>query len=159
MKRTLATISVGFGLAGCAFHQKPYVAHDAGLPLNQTSVFSGVTDTAATNGALEITAIDGRATSCAEAGCPVWARVAPGKHAFSLRFNGGYKLQGGLIKWQTATLRVDVPDMKALHVYHARHELTLERINVNVSDLGERPKHGLNLGLEGANRKYYPVEF
>jgi hypothetical protein len=159
MKKLFATNCVVLLVTGCAFHQKPFVAYDAAVPLNQTSVFSVVAEGTATNGLLEIVAIDGRSTSCAEAGCPVWARVTPGSHTFKLRFNSNYKLEGPFIKWQTATMDVNVAEMKALHVYHAHPTLTLESVNVSVSDLGERPKHGIHLGLEGANRKFYPLEF
>lgn len=49
--------------------------------------------------------------------------------------------------------------MTARHGYHARHEFTPERVVLRVQDLGERLNHGLWLGLEGANRKFYPVTF
>jgi hypothetical protein len=159
MKKALATISIALGVTGCAFHHKPYVAHDPGTPLHQTAVFSVVTETAATAGALEIIAIDGKELSCAQAGCPVWARVAPGKHTFALRFRGDYSIQGGTINWKTATLSVDVADMRSRHVYHALHERTASGVQVKVRDLGERPHHGVSIGLEGANRKFHAVEF
>ena len=146
-------------MAGCAFHQQPYVAHDGGLPMSGTSVFSVVTENAAVNGALEILEVDGRSTSCIQVGCPVWVRVAPGKHKFKLRFNGNFTLSAGFINWKTATFTAEVADMKPLHVYHGQHRLSLGAVQVNVQDLGERPRHGIWLGLEGANRKYYPVEF
>jgi hypothetical protein len=146
-------------MTGCAFHQQPYVAHDSNLPTSKTSVFSVVTENAAANGALEILEVDGRPTSCVQVGCPVWVRVAPGNHKFTLRFNGNFRLSAGFIKWQTATFTVEVADMTALHVYHGQHRLSSEAVSVYVQDLGERPKHGIWLGLEGANRKYYPLEF
>lgn len=86
-------------------------------------------------------------------------RVAPGKHSFGLRFNSDYELQRGAIAWQTATLTTEVDAMTARHGYHARHEFTPERVVLRVQDLGERLNHGLWLGLEGANRKFYPVTF
>lgn len=153
---TLASLAV---LTGCAFHQQPYLAHDSGLPKDRTAVFSVIPENAALNGQLEITEVDGKPTSCAQAGCPVWVRVPPGNHKFKLRFNGNYRLYAGFIQWQTATMTAEVLDMKALHVHHGQPRLTSESVSVSVTDLGERPKHGIWLGLEGANRKYYPVEF
>lgn len=158
MKKTVATVACALLMAGCAVHHKPYVAHDPSIPLNQTAVFSVVTDTPAA-GALEIIAIDGKETSCVQAGCPVWARVAPGKHTFALRFRGDYTVQAGSIHWKTATLSVEVPEMRSRHVYHAVHQRTGSSVQVKVNDLGERPHHGLHIGLEGANRKFHRVEF
>ena len=63
------------------------------------------------------------------------------------------------IQWQTAVLSVEVPDMQARHVYLGRQVLSNDRVAVQLQDLGERPDHGLSLGLEGANRKYHPVTF
>lgn len=159
LTKTLSAPVAAALLAGCAFHQAPYVAHEPGLAPSETSVFSVITENAARNGALEITHVDGKPTSCVQAGCPVWVRVKPGTHAFGLRFNGDYKLAGAFIQWQTAVLSVEVPDMQARHVYLGRQVLSNDRVAVQLQDLGERPDHGLSLGLEGANRKYHPVTF
>ena len=103
--------------------------------------------------------MDGKPTSCAQAGCPVWARVAPGKHTFTLRFNGDYRLDAGFIKWQTAVITAEVESMKARHVYFGQQVFSPGHVAVRVRDLGERPNHGISVGLEGANRKYHPVTF
>jgi hypothetical protein len=157
--KKLLPFALALSLLGCAFHQAPYVAHGPGIPSTETSVFSVIAANPARDGALEITHVNGTPTSCAQAGCPVWVRVAPGKHTFTLRFNGDYKLEPGFIKWKTAVLTAEVDDMKPRHVYFGQQEFTPERVSLRVRDLGERPNHGIALGLEGANRKYFPVTF
>jgi hypothetical protein len=157
--KLLFTAFLATSLVGCAFHQTPYVAYDGQAPRSDTSVFSVVTDNAATKGALEITHVDGRPTSCFQVGCPVWVRVLPGEHSFTLVYKGDFKLLYPQITWRTAGLKIDVTDMQSRHVYFGEPAVVGDRLHVDVVDLGEKPKHGISLGLEGVNRKYYPVEF
>ncbi|MBX3621877.1 MAG: hypothetical protein KF891_18045 [Rhizobacter sp.] len=153
--KKLASLVLAVPLVGCAFHRAPYVMYDGSPPLQNTAVFASVDQETGTDVVATVTSVDGKPTSCAEAGCPLWVRVLPGKHTFAVRYTADIHMSG----YSYANLVFTLENMKPLHVYHARYIQTDGRVVARVEDLGERPNFGITLGLKGANRTYYPVEF
>ena len=158
MLRLLA-IFVLSALSGCAFHHTPYAMYEGAPSLAETTVFAAVDDKQTKHVAIGIQQIDGKEPSCWQVGCPIWTRVLPGTHKFSVRYSSNFGLAGGMISYQRADLEVEVKDMKPRHVYVARYRDSGGRVSVLVEDLGENPQFGVWVGLEGANRKYHPVNF
>ena len=149
----LATLP--FAISGCAFHTQPYVAYsDTQHALSDTPVFSTQGFSGNTLG--QIVGVDGKGTSCAQAGCPVWVRVTPGDHTFRIRYS--------IVSLsQTLTGEADFPvtGMRARHVYEANF-LTDEKQTkflAGAKDLGENPDYGMWVGLKGVNQKYHRVSF
>ena len=143
-------------LAGCAFHTKPYVAYEGSHQLSNTSVLSvGAGDG---NSLAGIAKADGKGTSCAQAGCPYWVRVLPGKHTFQI----SYKIfDNGIASHRVGETELTLDDMKPKHVYEVRFEATADKsgFRATATDLGENPEYGITLGLKGANQKYHRVSF
>ena len=146
MTRLLIIATLALITSACAFHTKPFIAYsDKTHPLSDTAVFSVVPQGASSRRPSSggITHIDGIPTSCFEAGCPMWVRVLPGDHSFTVAYFGEAKVSG----------------MRPRHVYVVHFRTTKPLAVVSVEDLGENPDYGLTLGAEGANRKYYRVGF
>lgn len=131
-------------IGGCAFHQTPYVMYEGDVPLANTAVFSSLDDRATPRNESRIHSVDGKPTSCVQAGCPYWVRVLPGAHQFLVRY-----LLPGIPVQRYANVPVQVPDMKPRHVYVARYQLSGNTVRVTFEDLGEDPDYGIPLGLEG----------
>jgi len=153
-----------FGLliiSGCAFHHAPYAGYEGTQPLENTSVFAAIDDKQSKHVVIGISLIDGKEPSCWQVGCPIWTRILPGTHKFSVRYssNFGFGNVASTIKYETAILEVEVKDMKPQHVYVARYKEFGGGVRVYVEDLGENPEFGVWIGLEGANRKYHKVTF
>ena len=145
-------------LTGCAFHQAPYIAYAGSPALSETAVFAAF-DHQQQGVLSSILIVDDKETSCAQVGCPAWVRVLPGQHSFIVRYVPHFRLDGAFIIRRRAELTVTLPKMEARHVYQAHYREVDNTVTMSVEDLGERPKFGIDLGLEGVNRKYYPVEF
>jgi hypothetical protein len=132
MTRLLTIATLVLIASGCAFHTQPFMAYaDRTHPLSDTSVFSTVAPGASNplrNSPL-ITDIDGVPTSCIEAGCPIWVRVLPGDHTFTIRNYGEVKVSG----------------MRQRHVYVARGQAIAGHAVVSVVDLGENPDYGFKV--------------
>lgn len=146
-------------LSGCAYHHTPYAMYEGSPPLANTAVFAAVDEKQTKHVAIGIQLIDGREPSCWQVGCPIWTRVLPGSHKFSVRYSSNFGLSAGMISYQRANLEIEVKDMKARHVYVARYRESSSGVSVFVEDLGENPEFGVWVGLEGANRKYHRVTF
>jgi hypothetical protein len=151
--------TVLFMASGCAFHRTPYKMYEGDRPLAATAVFASHDDKATKHIEARITQVNGKETSCFEVGCPYWVRVLPGDHKFKIRYATNFSLSVGAVTHNFTNLEVDVSNMKAGHVYVARYAERQGRVSVHIEDLGSRPDYGLTLGLEGANKTYYPVKF
>jgi hypothetical protein len=158
MKKLLA-FGIAVLLSGCAFHRTPYVTYEGSPPLSGTAVFASFDEETVKSNDSRIQSVDGKGTPCSEVGCPYWVRVLPGKHVFSVHYTANHQFVFNGITFKSANLSIEVPDMKPSHVYVARYRQVEGRVDFTVEDLGEKPKFGITLGLEGANRTYYPVEF
>jgi hypothetical protein len=146
-------------VSGCAFHQAPHPVYETKEPLGSTTVFAAFDSNAMKFVESRITHVNGKETSCAQVGCPYWVRVLPGNHKFKIRYQTDFSFSSGTISSRVATLEIEVKDMKEQHVYVARYRETAGGVRVIVEDLGKRADYGITLGLEGANKKYYPVKF
>lgn len=84
-------------LGGYAVHQVPYVAYpDRDRPLRNTAVLVAFDTKAPTEtgaDAIGVADVDGSATDCFSS-CPFWVRVAPGTHAFKIRYQANSRLSG-----------------------------------------------------------------
>lgn len=153
-KTTTALLSCLLVLSGCAVNQAPAIMYSEKTPINDTAVFAAFDRT---DRGPHIELVDGKKTPCAEAGCPAWVRVLPGKHVFSIR-DARYGGPGSVNAFQFFT--IELQDMKPRHVYATHYQQYGGSIsNWTVEDLGENPDFGITLGLEGVNKKYYPVKF
>ena len=137
--------------------------YEGNPPLSDTTVFSASDHTRTKYIDARVIAVDGKETSCVQAGCPYWVRVLPGVHTFRVRYTtdlgfGGYKE----IVSRVATVNIEIEDMRPMHVYEARYRESSDKqtLHSGFVDLGERPaKGGLWLGQKGINLQYYPVSF
>lgn len=158
MKR-IAALVLMIMLSGCAFHRTPFAMYEGSPPISETAVFASFDERSVKFNDSRIQAVDGRQTSCIEVGCPYWVRVLPGRHVFSVRYTANYHWNFQSSGFNFADLQIEVPEAKPRHVYVARYKEVGDRLMVVVEDLGEKPSFGITLGLDGANKKYYPVEF
>ncbi|MCO5400749.1 hypothetical protein [Ralstonia soli] len=161
MLRIFLAIIFVISISGCAFHKTPYVMYEGNPPLSTTTVFSASDHTQTKHIVARITQVDGKDTSCFQVGCPIWVRVLPGSHTFTIRYTANIALMGPVITSTVATVNIEVVDMKPMHVYEARYQefYDQKRLNATFADLGEKPKVGLWLGLKGVNQEFYPVSF
>ena len=146
MTRLLTIATLALITSGCAFHKTPFIAYaEKAHPLSDTSVFSTVPKGASNplRNAPLITHIDGVSRSCFWEDCPMWVRVLPGDHTFTIKYYGEVKVSG----------------MKPRHVYVARGQAIAGHAVVSVEDLGENPEYGVTFGATGVNKKYYRVGF
>ena len=157
--RVLVTLLASLTVVGCAFHHAPYAMYEGSPSIADTTVFAAVDDKQTKHTAIGIQLIDGKEPSCWQVGCPIWTRLSPGTHNFSVRYSTDFGLATGAITYRRADLEIEVKDMKPRHVYVARYKESSGRIAVFVEDLGENPEFGVWVGLEGANRKYHRVSF
>jgi hypothetical protein len=103
----------------------------------------------------QIISVDGKNTSCAQAGCPIWVRVIPGDHAFKLRLS----IYDGVSKYRQGEADFVIKDMKPRHVYEAQYVIEGEHFQVSPIDIGENPEYGVTLGQKGINQKFHRVSF
>jgi hypothetical protein len=153
--RYLLLIILSTAMGACAFHLSPYVAYaDTHHPLSDTSVFS--TQGLHGNTLGQIVRIDGAPTSCAQAGCPMWARVIPGDHTFRIRYSILY-----LGRTLMGEAEFPIAGMRPRHVYEANFRVDPQQteFRANAKDLGENPDYGVLAGLKGVNQKYHRVSF
>ncbi len=143
-------------IGGCAFHHAPYPMYETDSPQAETAVFSSVDDRATQHEVATIRAVDGKDTP--RSVFPVWVRVLPGTHHFSIHYSTNYGVGGGAITYRYVELPVTVVDMKPRHVYVARFRRTAQGVSASVEDLGERPRYGIHTGGP-VNPKYHQVEF
>ena len=154
MRNLLLGVALVF-VSGCmsTFHTQPYVAYtDAQHAKSDTSVIS----TSGLNGSAlgQIVAVDGIKTSCWKVGCPIWVRVVPGDHVFTVSY-GIY----GSGSHATGTTDLRVTAMQPRHVYEVRFQTSGDRFGASVEDLGEDPDYGIHVGLQGVNQKRYRASF
>jgi hypothetical protein len=138
-------------LSGCTFHHEPYVAYESATPLSNTAVLVVTDHDPGISGVIGVKAVDGRETSCAQAGCPVWVRVLPGTHQFVLEARLNHRLSASGIVQNVWTPKFTIQDMKPRHVYKARIQRGNE-LTVTVSDLGKSSDFSLDLGPHGKFR-------
>ena len=125
MLRYVVVLVAAALLQACTFNDQPFVMPTAaGRALSATAVFAvGPTNLDDANhsplgdAVAQITAVDGVDTTCWQTGCPVWVRVAPGPHTFTITHR---VLNNGIYSYLIGTAAVSVPDMKAEHVYVAK---------------------------------------
>ena len=156
MKRLLIVVILAFSTSACmsTFHTKPYVMYsDTSRPLSDTVVFSTAGFVGNANG--QILSVDGKETSCWEAGCPIWVRVAPGDHKFKIRLS----IYDGVSSYRQGEAEFTAIGMKPRHVYEAQFRVEGNRFHVSEKDLGENPEYGMTLGLKGVNQKFFRVVF
>ena len=140
--------------SGCASNGPPIMFEDKQRPLSDTSVFSSWSEDP--REIAEIKKVDGVDTSCVMAGCPLWVRVTPGKHTFTIRYS--FHIPGSPT-YLTGTHEFEVPDMKAKHVYVARFQVIENTLKTSIQDLGENPNYTLTSGLKGVNQKSRGILF
>lgn len=157
--RLLVTVLASLTLFGCAFHQTPYAMYEGTPSFANTTVFVAIDEKQTKHTVVGIQLIDGKEPSCWQVGCPIWTRLLPGTHKFTVRYSTDYGLAASAITYRSAALDIEVKDMKPRHVYVARYRESSDQVGVVVEDLGENPDFGIWIGLEGANRKHYKVSF
>lgn len=158
-----ATWVAVFSLAGCATpHVSPHEAVPPETPKASTAILIAIEqrnspDQRYTPASLPVVkGLDGKALNCDwNAGCPVWIRVLPGDHQFEIFYRADFNYVGSA--WNEATIKLDVPKMRAGHVYVARYSLdrTNKTVSARVEDLGEKPNFGLwypFLGVQNARQ-------
>lgn len=153
LKRFLCALLVTIA-SGCASSGPPMMYEDKQRPLSNTSVFSSWSEDP--REIAEIKKVDGIDINCAMAGCPLWVRVTPGKHVFTIRYN--FYVPGSPT-YLTGTHDLEIPDMKAKHVYVARFQVSGNTLKTSIQDLGENPNYTLTSGLKGVNQKSQGVLF
>lgn len=144
-------------VSGCmsTFHTQPYVAYaDTQHPKSATSVFSSSGLNGNTLG--QIVAVDGAQTSCWKVGCPIWVRVLPGDHVFTVNYS---IYDNGISSHRTGTAEVRITAMQPRHVYEVRYEVMGDKFRAFAKDLGEDPDYGIYVGLQGVNQKRYRASF
>jgi hypothetical protein len=144
-------------ISGCAFHTRPYIAYaNSGHPQADTAVFSvqGLKG----NALGQVVQVDGRDTSCVQAGCPVWVRVIPGNHTFRIRYS---IYNNGIASHLQGETDFELRDMRARHAYEANFivDEAAKLFRPEAKDLGENPDYGLFVGLKGVNQKYHRLSF
>jgi hypothetical protein len=141
-------------ISGCATNQTPQITYsDSARPLSQTAV---VLTARVKNGYdLKIVKVDGKPTSCIEVGCPVWVRVAPGKHTVTFRYQGDWDLGPGVITYKEAFADVELT-AGARHLYIAEYSTANDKLSVVLRDDGSTSSEGIYLGLSSQK---YPVSF
>lgn len=144
-------------MSGCmsTFHTKPYVTYEnKNHPLSNTSVFT--TDGFLGNSNGQILSVNGVETSCWEVGCPIWVRVKPGTNKFTVSLS---VYDNGIASYKVGVTEVVINEMKPKNVYKAKFDVVNTEFKVSIEDLGENSEYGIHLGLEGVNKKFYPVKF
>ena len=127
--------------------------------MSETAVFSAMDERFTTQHAAQVKAVDGNKTSCAQAGCPFWVRVLPGRHVFSVYFTSDHSWSMTRSSYKYVDLEIEINDMRPRHVYVVRYKAEGDQITYTVEDMGENPDYGLTLGPEGVDQEYFPVEF
>jgi hypothetical protein len=137
-------------LLGCTAHHAPYIAYEEKVSLSQTSVFLAVNQNK-NNGLIvaEVTRTDGKDMPCPSAGCPVWVRVLPGEHKFTVLCRSNFSLAGSFISFSEVKLEVPLPNMMPRHVYQASYRETNGGLSVQIIDHGENPSIGIDLSYMG----------
>jgi hypothetical protein len=156
---SLTCAALSMAISGCAFHAAPFVAYEGSLPLAQTAVFSALDQRAQNFNDTRIRFVNGKETSCAQAGCPYWVRVPPGTQSFQIRYTAHFQWNLHSSGYKYADATIEVKDMKPRHVYVVRYEEHNGNVRMTVEDLGENPNYGISLGLEGANQSFHRVQF
>jgi hypothetical protein len=144
-------------VSGCmsTFHTQPYVTYaDVQHPQSDTSVFSSSGLNGNTLG--QIVAVDGVKTSCWKVGCPIWVRVLPGDHVFTVTYN---IFDNGIASHKTGTTDLRVTAMQPRHLYEVLYQIVGDRFRGFAEDLGEDPDYGIYVGLQGVNQKRYRASF
>ena len=159
LKKTLILVVCVLCLGGCAFHQTPYIMHGENVPITNTAVFVSLDDKATKINDSRIQSVNNKETSCFKVGCPYWVRVQPGRHTFNILYTSNHHWNLNQSGYTYANLSIEIKNMKPRHVYVARYREENKQVKFTVEDLGENPDFGITLGLEGANKKHYPVKF
>ena len=157
MIKNISLIILTTIIAGCmsTFHAKPFVSYqDKSHPIADTAVFT--TDGFVANSNGQILTVNGVETSCWEVGCPIWVRVKPGTNKFTVRLS---VYDNGISSYKQGVTEVIIHDMQSKHVYKAEFHVINSEFSTSIKDLGLHSDYGIYLGLEGVNRKFYPVEF
>ena len=157
MIKSSTLIVLAILMSGCmsTFHTKPYVTYEnKNHPLSNTSVFT--TDGFVGNSNAQILSVNGVETSCWEVGCPIWVRVKPGTNKFTVRLS---VYDNGVASYKVGVTEVVVNEMKPKHIYKAKIDVVEREFKTSIEDLGENSEYGIHLGLEGVNKKFYPVQF
>jgi len=139
--KILFTLLLAASLTGCAFHRTPYVMFEGSPPLSETAVFAAFDNKVTKFNDPRIRMVDGKDTSCAQAGCPFWVRVKPGKHVFDVRYSTNFRLSG----YNFADASLIVEDMKPRHVYVVRYVESGGGVRITVEDLGESVRRQLEM--------------
>ncbi|WP_158527797.1 hypothetical protein [Pseudomonas sp. URMO17WK12:I1] len=133
--------------------------HDESVPVANTAVFVSLDDRTTKINDSRIQSVNNKETSCFKVGCPYWVRVQPGRHIFNVLYTSNHHWNLNQMGHTYAHLSIEIQNMKPRHVYVARYREESNQVDFTVEDLGENPDFGITLGLEGANKKRYPVKF
>ncbi|WP_215426480.1 hypothetical protein [Agarivorans albus] len=153
-------------LTSCASNQSPFDTTDGQLLNSETAVFSAINERHLGQvSSAEIVSVDGELTK--GNGGPMWVRVSPKSHSFEIKAKwdeySGFDQASNWSGHTEATVMVNIPEMKARHVYLAKYKITKTKIYVTFEDLGKDPYFGFKLSSfgkrNGSNATFYPVSF
>lgn len=156
------TAAVGVALLEACVTNPITTPYDAttSSPKDKTAVLISM-DRQQTNPILAtIVEIDGSKVNCSlNSGCPVWARVTPGNHIFTIHYRTDFH-RINTSRYKEATLPIKIENMKALHVYAVRYSRSeRDEISYVIEDLGERPQTGIAFPFGVKNPTEYKAEF
>lgn len=132
-------------LQACTVGYKPIITSTAiGRPLSDTAVFSIGHSGLQGSTISEIRAVDGAGASCWQQGCPIWVRVSPGRHTFSVLY---HIFNNGIMSHLSGATDVLVPEMKAEHVYIVEFSPASDGKSFRAIpvDLGANPDYGFTI--------------
>lgn len=142
----------------------PYDAHPPAVAKSETTVLISMDRQASPPILATIVKIDSKDVACDwNAGCPVWARLAPGDHEFVIRFRTDFYGVPGATNsgFKVAELPVRIPAMQATHVYVLRYSrvASSNSIAARVEDMGARARTGIQFPFGVANAIEYIADF
>ena len=149
-------------LFGCSVnpHVKPQIIGVEGAVFSETTVFVAADQKFNAPVLTTIIGVDGREVNCDwNYGCPLWVRVDPGSHVFSIEYASDPHFIAGM-KFKRI-IDVAVKNMIPRHVYVARYSRNFEEntISVNIEEFGENSNFKFKWPPVSSAAQYYPAEF
>lgn len=136
-------------LSSCAsiqlYNPQPDKMYEGDRPLSDTAVFSARDELSSICPlARTIHSVDNRSTS--KWAYPMWVRVTPGTHSFSIQCTIKTSLGFHEVGRYYVNLDVTIPEMKPRHVYVANYEEVAGKIKITAEDLGENSYYSIQIG-------------
>jgi hypothetical protein len=140
--------------SGCATSFQPDKLYSGERPFGDTSVFSAYDDRSQLCTVSNVLKVDGLDTSRVR--IPIWVRVAPGSHAFTVQCSRNFSTSSAAIQYSRQELPAVIQNMKPGYVYVARFSTEDQTIKLRVEELPKAANYSVPLGLDGVKSPTKP---